>query len=94
MKHKQLVRAAVCVLFLIAPVGVLERVDGVEQAEALPGVSWVRVYRRPGWRFGPLRRGADRAGAVLAVGETRAEALERARRAAQTVRFHVDANAP
>ena len=34
------------------------------------GVEWVRTYRRPGWRFGPLRRGADRAGAVLATGAT------------------------
>ena len=36
---------------------------------------WVRVYRTPGRRFGPLRRGADRAGAVLAVGDDRDDAL-------------------
>ncbi len=83
-----------CVLFLVAPVGTLLRVEGVEEAAALAGVRRVRVYRRPGWRFRPLRRGADRAGAVLAVGDTRAEALEWARRAAETVRFHVDAHAP
>jgi len=81
-----------CVLFLVAPVGVLREVDGVEEAAALPGIEWVRVYRRPGWRFVPLRRGADRAGAVLAVGASREEALERARRVAETVRFHVDAD--
>ena len=45
----------------------------------------------PGWRFGPLRRGADRAGAILAVGDDRDDALARARRAAQAVRFLVDA---
>jgi biotin carboxylase len=83
-----------CVAFLVPPPGVLRAVEGMEEAAALPGVRWVRIYRRPGWRFGPLRRGADRAGAVLAVADSRDEALERARRAAQTVRFHVDADPP
>jgi L-aminoacid ligase-like protein len=54
----------------------------------------VRAYRRPGHVFGELRRGADRAGAVLATGEDRSEALARARRAADAVRFRVDADAP
>jgi len=52
----------------------------------------VRSYRTPGWRFGPLRRGADRAGAVLAVGDDRDDALARARRSAETVRFVVGAD--
>ena len=82
------------IAFLVPPVGSLVAVDGVEEAEAVEGVRWVRVYRRPGHVFGPLRRGADRAGAVLATGATRAEALERARRAADAVRFRVDADAP
>ncbi len=47
----------------------------------------VRSYRAPGFVFGPLRRGADRAGAVLAVGASREEALERADRAAERIRF-------
>ncbi len=80
----------VCVAFLVPPVGVLRAVEGAEEACALPGVRWVRIYRTPGWRFGPLRRGADRAGAVLAVGDSRAEALERARGAAQAVRLVVE----
>ena len=84
--------AGACVLFLVPPVGELISVDGVEEAQGLEGVCWVRLYRRPGWRFGPLLRGADRAGAILAVGSSREEALERARRAAQTVRFDVDAD--
>jgi biotin carboxylase len=82
-----------CVLFLVAPEGELREIRGVAEAEALPGIRWVRVYRRPGWRFGPLRRGPDRAGAILAVGATREEAVERARRGAETVRFEVDAHA-
>ena len=50
---------------------------------------------RPGARivFRPLRRGSDRAGAVLAVGDSRAEALERADRAAGAIAFRVAASA-
>jgi biotin carboxylase len=81
-----------CVLFLVAPEGTLRAVEGLEDAAAVDGVRWVRVYRRPGWRFGSLRRGADRAGAILAVGASRDDALERARRAAEAVRFQVDAD--
>ena len=72
----------------------LEAIDGVAAAETGEGVEWVRIYRRPGHVFGPLRRGADRAGAVLATGPSREEALDRARRAADAVRFRVDADAP
>ena len=79
-----------CVRFLVAPPGVLRAVEGLEEARAVEGVRWARLYRRPGRRYGPLRRGADRAGAVLAVGATREQALERAARAAQAVRFQVD----
>jgi biotin carboxylase len=78
-----------CVLFLVAPVGELVSVDGVEEAEAVDGVAEVRLYRRPGHVFGPLLRGADRAGAILATGESRDDALARARRAAAALRFVV-----
>jgi len=45
------------------------------------------VYPDPGTVLGPLRRGSDRVGAVLAVGASREEAIERAGRAADCVRF-------
>ena len=82
------------VAFMVPPVGTLVAVEGVRDAEAVEGVRWVRVYRRPGHVFGRLRTGADRAGAVLATGSSRDEALERARRAADAVRFRIDADAP
>ncbi len=47
----------------------------------------MRVYRRPGFEIEELRCGADRLGAVQAVGETRDDALERARAAAALIRF-------
>jgi biotin carboxylase len=81
-----------CVVFLTPPVGRLIATHGIDEAEASAGVRWVRVYRRAGWRFGPLRTGADRAGAILAVGADAADALSRAHRAAEAVRFEVDAD--
>jgi biotin carboxylase len=82
-----------CVRFLVALPGELQEVTGVEEAFALDGIRGIRIYRRPGHRFGEFRRGADRAGAVLAVGDSRQEALERADRAEATIRFEVDVEA-
>jgi biotin carboxylase len=93
LQARSIARGA-AVAFMVPPVGTLLAVDGVAEAEALPGIEWVRVYRRPGHVFGPFRRGPDRAGAVLATGRDREEALERARRSADAVRFRVDADAP
>jgi biotin carboxylase len=76
-----------CVRFLVAPEGELVRIEGIEDALDADGVIEARAYRRPGWKFGPLRRGADRAGFVLAVGDSRDDALARADRAAESVRF-------
>jgi biotin carboxylase len=76
-----------CVRFLVAPPGTLAGVEGIEQALALEGILDARVYRRPGWIFTPLRRGADRAGFVLATGESRDDALAHADRAADLIRF-------
>lgn len=67
--------------FLVAPPGVLERVDVPDDLAA------VRVYREPGYVFTPLRRGADRAGAVLATGDSRAEALAKADAAVEAIVF-------
>jgi biotin carboxylase len=76
-----------CVRFLVPPVGILERVEGVAEAEAATGVRWVRIYRAPGAQLGELRRGADRAGAALAVGASPDEALARADAALARVRL-------
>lgn len=72
--------------FLVAPPGMLEGVDVPRQ---LAGVERVRIYHEPGYMLVPLRRGSDRAGALLAVGDSRAEALERAEAAAAAIVFRV-----
>jgi biotin carboxylase len=76
-----------CVRFLVPPEGELLAVEGVAEACGEPGVVDAGVYRNPGWSFGPFRSGADRAGYVIAEGSSRDEALERAARAGDRIRF-------
>jgi hypothetical protein len=71
---------------LVAPPGTLESVD---VPDVLADVVRVRVYREPGYVVAPLRRGSDRAGALLAVGATRDEAVANADRAAAAIRVRV-----
>jgi biotin carboxylase len=88
--HRLAPRARVggaCVRFLVAPEGELREMRGLDEAFALDGVKGIRVYRRPGFVFGPLRRGSDRAGAILAVADSAENALARANEAAQLIRF-------
>jgi biotin carboxylase len=79
-----------CVRFLVAPTGTLRGVSGLEEAYALDGIKGIRLYRKPGHVFGALLRGSDRAGAILAVGDSRADALRQSERAARLIRFDVD----
>ena len=75
--------------FLVPPEGRLVATHGEEEARTVEGVVDIRLYRSPGHEFGPFLTGSDRAGAVLAVGGSRDEALARARRAADLIRFEV-----
>jgi biotin carboxylase len=77
--HEPRVGAAVT-RFLVAPPGQLQRVE-------VPAGTEARIYREPGYVFTPLRRGNDRAGAVLVTADTREEALAQAEAAANRVRF-------
>ena len=70
--------------FLVAPAGVLERVE-------VPDGIAARIYREPGYVFVPLRRGSDRAGAVLVTAGSRDQALRAAADAVAAIRFHVGA---
>jgi biotin carboxylase len=81
--HKPRVGGAVT-RFLVAPPGVF---DSVEVPSGLEGVESVRIYREPGYVFVPLRRGSDRAGATLVVGDSREQAVARANTASERIRF-------
>lgn len=81
-----------CVRFLEPGTGELRAVEGVAEARGLPGIVGVEIYRRPGYVFRPAED--EPAGAIIAVGSSRDEALERADRAAEALRLHtVDAEA-
>ncbi|HEX7309670.1 MAG TPA: hypothetical protein VF232_00690, partial [Gaiellaceae bacterium] len=77
--------------FLVAEPGELRAVSGLDEAFAVDGVRGIRVYNRPGHVYGSLRSGADRAGAILAVGDSSEDALARADRARSLVRFEIQA---
>jgi len=80
-----------CIRFLVAPPGELREVRGLEDASKIEGVRGIRIYRRPGYVFHQLRRASDRAGAVLATGETRDEAIAAAAAAARRIHFETSA---
>jgi hypothetical protein len=61
----------------------------LEYVDVPADLDGVRSYREPGYVFGPFRRGADRAGAVLVTGANRDEAIARAEDAASRIRFTV-----
>jgi biotin carboxylase len=76
-----------CVRWLAVPPGSPASVEGLEAARKGDGVVWARVFVQPGTAGEPMGREGGLAGAVLAVGRSRAQAAKRARRAAARVRF-------
>lgn len=79
--------AAVC--WLASHSGVVEQIEGLEAAHAVPGVQDVAVRVHPGDILGHVTdlSSRDRLGHVLATGPTRHDALESARSAAARVRI-------
>ncbi|MBV8579530.1 MAG: ATP-grasp domain-containing protein [Candidatus Eremiobacteraeota bacterium] len=75
--------------FLQAPDGIVDEIDGLEQARALPGIVELDVALTPGSRGGPVAFDNARHGHVVAVGATRAEAVARADAAARTIAFRM-----
>lgn len=72
------------------PPGRLRALEGVEAARRLPGVVRLDLAVAPGDRIRPLVDHTCRVGSVIAVGDTREQAVARARAAVDAVRFHVD----
>ncbi len=73
--------------FFYPPPGVVESVEGMEQASRLPGVLSLHLFVAPGQVVRPLRTCGDRAGIVIAGGEDREQALARANQVLKTVRI-------
>lgn len=70
--------------------GILERIDGVTEAAAIPGVVRVELLQQPGTEMlGTAQRSDNRGALAIAIGETAAEAIARAREASGRLRFVV-----
>ena len=82
----QLNRGCVIRFFYPQPGQVLS-IKGYEKARQLPGVLALYLFVGPGDMVRPLRVCGDRAGMVIAGGEDRNEALERANRVLDTVKI-------
>ncbi|MET9630710.1 ATP-grasp domain-containing protein [Lentzea sp. NPDC006480] len=82
-------KSGAAVRFLTIEPGVVESVEGVDEARQLDGVHLLQVTVAPGEKFGGLRSSWDRAGIVMATGDTSAEALRRAENAAAAVHIEV-----
>jgi biotin carboxylase len=88
------VHQPVAIRFLTAepgplPVGVVQTVNGIERARAAEGVEWADSYIVPGETIRSARVDGDRRGYVIAVGDTAAEATERADAAAALIDVEV-----
>ncbi|HUQ86862.1 MAG TPA: ATP-grasp domain-containing protein [Vicinamibacterales bacterium] len=73
--------------FLTPQPGELRNVDGLEEVASWPGVLDCAVLVTPGQAIRSVRVGADRAGFVIAGGQTRIDAQQLADRAEQSIRF-------
>ncbi|HEX2419223.1 MAG TPA: ATP-grasp domain-containing protein, partial [Micromonosporaceae bacterium] len=68
--------AGSAIRFLTCGTGVIDRIDGVDQARRMPGVRLIRLVRGPGDRLAGLRSSWDRVGSVIAVAESAQQAAE------------------
>ena len=73
--------------YLFPAPGVVRRVEGVAEVAGAPGVAFCQVRVKAGDVIGPMHSPPARAGVVMTVGGTRAEAMERARWAVETIRI-------
>jgi biotin carboxylase len=91
---RQPVARAGAVRFFAETGGTVESVEGVESAANLPGVIRVSCAAKPGDILGPISSSDSRQGYVIAVGDSLAEAVERAERAHAAVRINLSPTRP
>ena len=74
----------------IPAAGLLRRVEGVTEAEAVPGVDDVTITARLNYRIVPLPEGDSYLGFIFARGETPGAVEAALRQAFGRLRFHID----
>jgi biotin carboxylase len=80
-------RRTVAQRYLFPTPGTVAAVEGAHEAALGPGIALVALEVGPGDCVWPISSGVGRAGVVLAVGDTREEAMTRAETAAARVRI-------
>jgi hypothetical protein len=82
-------RAAGVMMIPIPHAGVLERVEGLDDARAVPGISDLTISAHPGQTLVPLPEGSRYLGFLFARAETPEEVEAALRRAHATLRFRI-----
>ena len=77
--------------FFMLPEGTLRRVEGLDEARAVPGVVDVRFFIKPGDRVVPAVNATQRPGFLLAVGEDPDALMRVSREVKARVRYEVEA---
>jgi biotin carboxylase len=72
---------------MVAQNGVIEEVDGVREAESMPGVNEVRLYKRLGDRVAVHHDFRDRIGHVIASAQNQGSAIQSANDALRAIRI-------
>jgi biotin carboxylase len=73
--------------YLFPPAGQVVRVEGAESVAAREGIAFLEMRVAPGDHVRPMTSHVCRAGVVIAVAETRAEAVARAEAAVRDIRI-------
>lgn len=81
---------AVCVRYFFPPSGRINSIEGVDELREEPWVQRLELFVEPGERVPDVTDHTKRAGLVLVTGEDREQALERALKSVERVRFVVE----
>jgi len=83
----------VCQRYLFPRAGRVVRIAGEEEVRRLPGIVFCQVRVRIGSVVGPMNCHPARAGMIIAVGDSREQAVQRARTAVETIEIDTVAEA-
>jgi biotin carboxylase len=87
-------RAGGVMMIPIPKAGILKRVEGLEEARAVPGIEEIDITVRPGYPLVPLPEGSSYLGFIFARGEAPAEVEEALRAAHRRLRFVIAPGIP
>lgn len=74
---------------LVGIEGVIQSIEGLEDARGIPGVYEVTMLKQPGELCTPFRNGSDRIGYVIASADTTAEAISICEKAISKINVNV-----